>query len=107
MDEKIGMGNLEGELVRFFVFSPFNFKEKHGEGGWRGSSAITIHDEGRKGGGGGNGEGNKRCNQGREENGKERISRYDLSRRRWKSGPMIMSLITTEAGTSFRQSPLG
>lgn len=53
MDEKIGMENLEGELVRFFVFSPFNFKEKHGEGGWRGSSAITIHDEGRKGGGGG------------------------------------------------------
>lgn len=32
MDEKIGMENLEGELVRFFVFSPFNFKEKHGRG---------------------------------------------------------------------------
>lgn len=106
MDEKIGMENLEGELVRFFVFSPFNFKEKHG----RGMARIECNYDTRRrkeGRGGGNGEGNKRCNQGREENGKERISRYDLSRRRWKSGPMIMSLITTEAGTSFRQSPLG
>lgn len=106
MDEKIGMENLEGELIRFFVFSPFNFKEKtrKGDGEDRVQLRYTTK-EGREGGG--NGEGNKRCNQGREENGKERISRYDLSRRRWKSGPMIMSLITTEAGTSFRQSPLG
>lgn len=52
MDEKIGMENLEGELVRFFVFSPFNFKEKtrKGDGEDRVQLRYTTK-EGREGGG--------------------------------------------------------
>lgn len=54
MDEKIGMENLEGELVRFFVFSPFNFKEKtrKGDGEDRVQLRYTTK-EGREEGGGG------------------------------------------------------
>lgn len=50
MDEKIGMENLDGELVRFFVFSPFNFKEKT----WKGDGEDRVQlryttKEGREG----------------------------------------------------------